>query len=238
MTQALIFRAPSAMTAPGSAPRLLHSLTNAGASRRFVASTAGVAAGAAVTSLADLAGSGVPLVKNSAITTSAPTLRTTGTLSYLEFDGVDDRMDSQTATPIHAQPVTAMVVGRFRVLPTTLTPILNLHTNPSGRHLGVNSTGFLTGQFPTTATSTIAVNTSWHVYTIVANGATSVIGLDELEYTGDLGTGSTASITLGRDGTGTGYGKIDIAELIMWPSALSLSQRQAERANLKAAYGI
>lgn len=237
MGQALILKAPSAMSAPGSAPRVVHSLVNGGASRRYLASVAGVAAGAAIISVPDLAGSGISLVK-AAGATAGPTMRASGRLSYMEFDGVDDRMDSQIAGPVLAQPITVLAVGRFRVTPVVTQPLFNMHTNAGGRQLAATSTGFLMGQFSTTITSTIPIDTDWHVFTLVANGASSVMGKGETEEIGNLGTASSASITLGRDGAGTGFGKIDIAELIVWPSALTLSQRQAERASLKAAHGI
>lgn len=237
MAQALILKAPSAMTAPGNAPRVVHSLVNGGASRRYLASAAGVVAGAAVTSVPDLAGSGVALVK-AAGATAGPTMRASGRLSYMEFDGVDDRMDSQTAGPVLTQPITVLAVGRFRQMPTVTQPLFNLHTNAGGRQLAATSTGYVMGQFSTSVTSTIPVDTNWHVFTLVANGASSVLGKDETEEISNLGTASSASITLGRDGAGTAYGKIDIAELIIWPAALTLSQRQAERASLKLAHGI
>ncbi|MCI9872642.1 hypothetical protein [Arthrobacter humicola] len=65
-----------------------------------------------------------------------------------------------------------------------------------------------------------------------------MLGMDGTAVTADLGASATGGLTMGRDIAGTGWSKIDLAEIVVWPSALTPTQRTDERANLKAAHGI
>lgn len=235
MVDALIIRTPGAMTSPGNAPQHVHPLLKSGAVRRFYAGASPIAVGAPMQTLADLQGSGYGLA--AATTGAAPTRQIDGGIHFVKFDGVDDRMDSVSGPALN-QPVTVMALGRFHAVAGTAQPLVNLHTSQGGRYVGMSSGGFLAGQFSTTVVSTTPVDFNWHIFTLVANGASSVIGLDNTETTGDMGTSGTAtSITIGRNGA-TGFSQIDLAEVIIWPTALTLAERQAERSNLAAAHGL
>lgn len=235
MVNALVLRAPTAMSAPGAAPRIVHPLLKSGAIRRYLASTSTVAAGSVAQTLTDLTGSGATL--SAATTGASPTMRESGAIRYLEFDGVNDRMDSSSG-PTNAQPLTLMVVGRFQGANKAAQILTNLHANAGGRAISRTSGGFIQAGFPTGVTTTIAADNNWHVFTMVANGASSLAAMDSTSQTADFGTGAAGGMTLGRNGDGVTFDTINIAEIIVWPTALTPTERAAEIANLKAAHGI
>jgi len=234
---ALIFRSDVAMTDPGDAPRVARNVVNPGALRRFLPDALPLEVGDLVTSIPDLAGSGVPLNAHAGNADNAPTLRRSDAITYMEFDGINDRLNSGSSSPVQNQPITVMVVGRFRSLAAAV-PIINLHTNASGRHIGVHGTGFITGAFGSSVVSTIPADTGWHVFTMIANGASSILAQDDVEQTVNLGTAASSSITLGRDTAGTGYAQINVGEILIFPTALTPGQRAAERESMRAFYRI
>lgn len=212
--------------------RHVRTLANPGADRYYSAAAASANPGETVAALDAHAGSAVAL---NAVGGS-PTFQQDGLVSYLSFDGVNDRMD---AVYSRNQPLTVLTVGRFPTLPALNTSVTNLFTTPSGRGIQVLGSA-VTAQFPTLKNApTLSVTAGqWFIAALAVNGATSEVAVDALYEVGNVGTGAAGGITVGRNAGGSGFTAMDIAEIIVWPAFLNHAQRTAERNAIKAFYGI
>lgn len=80
----------------------------------------------------------------------------------------------------------------------------------------------------------------WHLYRCLFNGASSEMSVDSgTAATGDPGAGNGGGVTLGSTAAGAaGFGPVDIAEILLYDSALSTANRQKVEAYLKQRWGI
>lgn len=221
MVKALVITAPGTITNPVG-PKFTPGLVNPGATR--------VTPDNAATTLASANG-GV-----------APTVTTDATYGKLiRFDGVDDAARVNPVPNPTPTASTVIMVARIRRAATTnqydtlcnLSGIAvasrDLTRWPDGTirlFLGVSLT-----------LSTVAVGTEVHVFTAVANGASSVVGVDGVEVTGNAGTNSISYAAFGDNRGGT-HAPIDILDAAFWPSALTAAQRADEVANLQQQHGL
>lgn len=230
---AIIFRSDVTLSAP-IGPRVVRKLANPAVVRYYSASAATVADDNGVLSLSSSGGDNFAL--NSASTSASPVLRTDGAIPHLHFDGVNDRMDASIG---RSQPMTLMVVARVPSAPEGNFNLGNLHTVPGGRGILITPARTVSAQFPSLVSTGISVaDGGWHIFTLVVNGTSSIVGVDDAEVTGDLGSGTAAGFTIGRDGAGTGFAEMDISEIIFWPSALNTVGRGWERDSIRKFYGI
>lgn len=231
---AVIYRSDVALSA-SAAPRVVRRLANRNVARYYSASRASGSDGSSVSELAISGGTADVWTAPSA--GSSPTLAVDRDLHmpYLSFDGVNDRMDAPASVD---QPLTALVIARFPVLPSVPTVAVNFHTQPGGRGIEVASDGSLSTLFPTKVALGTTVDTDWHVYTLQVNGSSGFVQIDGgARVTGNFGTGSAGGITVGRNATGTGFTQIDVAEVVVWANALNSIALNKEYRSIKAFYG-
>jgi hypothetical protein len=72
----------------------------------------------------------------------------------------------------------------------------------------------------------LASSTSWQVFSTLANGANSNARRNGSESViGNAGTNNATAFAVGVDSLGSNYGKLDCAEVLIFPSALSANDR-------------
>lgn len=138
------------------------------------------------------------------VSAARPLYQTDGSLHWLAFDGVDDRLGPVTyASPV-AQPCTLAIAMNRK--DTSSSVVIATGISSSNRHqisLNVNNRlGAFSGDRGMDSTYFLPVGK--HVITVKFNGANSELRLDgAVIATGDLGTGSSGGLTLSslRDGS-------------------------------------
>lgn len=154
--------------------------------------------------LNDRSGNGRNLIQATA--GSRPTLRNSGALWWLEFDGTDDFL--QTTTFTFAQPLTrinALSQTSWTSLDVIFDGTLNaMRLYQSGSTPNIVMRGSAVG--PGNTGATIGSN---RVVIEIINGASSSSQVDNgTPATGDVGTGDPGQITVGAAGNGAGSSNI------------------------------
>ena len=232
MAQSLIIKAPGTITTPTGEP-IKHQLINTPVAH-WVPSDAGVTLGQPVLTVPSRAGGGalyIPAGKG------APTLRSSGSDLYAEFDGVDDMLRAPDGL---ARPsFTVLVVARMHRMSghTTIwrgTPIPNSNNCDLSRW----PDGTLRYYSGALFTSTIQVDNGWHVFHVTMRGPGDfTIGIDKLEATGNAGTQTMFGSGFGQERDNLGTSQMDLAEFAIF-APLTTAQRNAEIDNLRAVHGI
>lgn len=169
--------------------------------------------------------------------TNGPTIRdavTPAAFRYLEFDASNDTLSRN----VTAMPYTIMVVCRVRTITGGVSSIMMAGNGASDRVVGVSSGGaFIANDGAALGSRTADQN--WHVVGITFNGATSAIQVDnQADETGNAGTNNTATLLRLAESSGGLFYPIDFAEIIIYSTPLSASERRSTAAALKATYGI
>lgn len=87
--------------------------------------------------------------------------------------------------------------------------------------------------------ATVGNWSNFNYYCIVWNGASSLIGVNGTETTGILGTGGyNTGVAIGAGGDGTNAITGDIAEVIIYDTALSIGNRGAANTYLASKYAL
>jgi hypothetical protein len=169
--------------------------------------------------------------------TNGPTIRDVtvpATFRYLEFDAVNDMLSRN----VTALPYTILVVCRVRTVTGGSSSIIMAGNGTSDRILGVSSTSTFIAN-DGTALGTRTADTGWHVLSVTFNGATSSMTVDnQADELGNAGTNNTATLLRLAESSGGVFFPIDIAEMIIYGTPLSASDRRSTAAALKATYGI
>lgn len=185
----------------------------------------GLSDGAAVASWPDSSASGWNLAQG--VAGNRPVYRTNvlNELPVVRFDGVDDFLTATITSD--AQPTTWFLVfkladsGRSVNLVHATQEILRQSSNAVRVFAGVNadSTGYT------------HVGAQWDYLTIVVNGASSVFRANGVTYTLSAGPGANATGTAlrigGHPSIGTRAVLGDIAEIVLYSTALSTTDRDA-----------
>jgi hypothetical protein len=152
-----------------------------------------------------------------------PTLESDGTIL---FNGVDQFL--KTAPFTLNQPTTVYFLGR-QVTRTSDAVIFDGNTSDS---LSLFQ-GTVDGRLNAFAGATITNNTSslnaYQIYSVVFNGASGVIQVDNLtQVAGDIGSANAGGFTLGRRGaTSTRFSNIQAKEILIYNVAHDANQRAA-----------
>jgi hypothetical protein len=215
-------------------PIVVNDLPVAGAVRRFVAKAVNQAIGTTVSAWADITGSGTSLVPASS---AAPTLATVAGVRSVRFDGATQGLQQNVAL---TNPHSVVLVMNIVVPQTTGI------TTPSGSFI---TAGTDLGQLQTSTTD-LYVNagtslkvgtglnvTGWRVIIISFNGASTVVNINGVEYTGNAGTLPRAVFSLGFQ-RGASWSNMAVAEAILYQSALDATQRAALVTQLRTDHGI
>lgn len=202
-----------------------------GYSFRFIPARSPLGADAPVASLTNEVSGGLALVQ--ATTAAQPILRRSGSDAWIDFDGVDDFLKVASFAP--AGPVTVALVAR--VQSTAFSTMVNL-TNSPGIDMQMVSQPLAgsakfdiranpTGRLGLSDTSKNPGDGNWHVLAGVFNGSTSITAFDGLSTAGAIGAGLANRLSFGdtnMGGLGGVQANYDVAEIVVWPSALTGAQ--------------
>lgn len=162
----------------------------------------------------------------------APAVIGNGKERYAAFDGVDDRVNANL--PLD-QPITVVCVAR---LPEQIAGKF-IFTGFGGVsfNLGANSqgTGWLFSN-GSTGTFNGTPDNDWHIFIMSLNGANSVLSVDGVEKTANVGTGPADRISIGS--SASAYFRTDLRRLAFIPGALEANDRAAIYTSLRDYYNI
>lgn len=189
-----------------------------------------LADGAAATAWKNRVSGGAAL----SVTSGSPTFRSVDGHQYITFDGVDDAM-SETGILL-AQPSTLIVVGRYRN--TTSGQYLIGPTQSGGNRNTLANNG---GKYNLYAgnpslTSTVSVDTVWHLFRAQFNGTSSINAVDTTVTAGQGGPESRRGIRIGQNEQATAFSAVDIAEVIIYNRVLTSDEVAAISAAMTGYY--
>ena len=141
-----------------------------------------------------------------------------------------------TAAGTITGPQTLAVVARYRAVPTANWPVAALSSTVTGAILR-RTDGLMNSYVTSVLNLNVNPSSDWHVFLATFNGTDSTIRIDDTEALGN--TGPSFNSTVLNTGHGdTGFAKIDVADILVWNRALTLTERNKIVTDLKAAYGI
>lgn len=232
--ETLITRYPVSFTDAAALPVLIPAAPSAGVdtySHRWIPARSDLAAGSSISVLPNEVKNGAGLAQGT--TARRPVLTRAGDEAWITFDGVDDALSVAFAAP---QPFSFAMVTRLRS--TTAKTLLRM-----GGALQVVSDPASTGDKYTVrggpANIGVAVNPAdgaWHLLAGVYSSASSLAYADGVSKAGDGGTLAATLLSFGDTTVGVGNTDYDIAEIIIWPTALTLSQLGQVRTAMRAAH--
>lgn len=155
----------------------------------------------------------------------------------VRFDGVDDFLRASFTL---VQPEHIFIVCRWRATSATTDHIIDAAATVFGGTLWQDS-GTTVKAYSGTATLTVAASgsDSWRQYAILFNGAGSETRVDGgTAVTGNLGALNMGGLTIGSGG-GSGVAQsaeADVAEILIFPTALSNDDRIAVEGYLRGRY--
>lgn len=150
----------------------------------------------------------------------------------VRFNGVNQRMDVA-----HPQPgvSTAIIVGRFASVVPGSSYMITGGSGPAW-NLYINGNGFF-GFFAGNAIqSSVAGDTSTHVFIVVRDGTNSVLSVDGVEVSGNSGNLVPTTLRLGA--TSSAYTPVDIEDITFLPYAAGSAERASLLAEAKAQHGL
>ncbi len=174
----------------------------------------------AVDTAYDSSGSGNHFTQATGIRQPIYHAATSTTPAYFDFDGSNDYL--RTATPTLTQPTVAFMVARFKAEYTAADTMMDggggANTFRVYRTAPRETVFYAGGNIFLDYTA----ESSWQLYTIVANAASSVFTIENITLAGS-GATNAAGITIGANGVGTPnqYAACQIAALAIYSRALS-----------------
>lgn len=158
-------------------------------------------------------------------------------LPVVRFDGVDDQL--KTGVFVLNQPATFFVVGAYRGVFNAAKNILTDGLSAAFANVISRDSATLVGCFAgTTAQDVTTTPQSFHVYSVIFNGASSEIRADGGTATvGNAGVNTAGGVSLGASATGGNTGDVDLGEVLAYAAAVSTTDRQAIEGYLKTKWG-
>lgn len=157
--------------------------------------------------------------------------------AVVRFDGVNDLLACTYGATL-TQPTTVMLVAKSAV---NEEAYLFDGSTSSNRHaVFFAPTTFRWSYYAgTTVNSSTGSDTSFHVIAAIFNGTGSTLRIDGVEVSSSTpGTGTMAGITLGSNQAETLPLEGDIAEVVVWNTALSLRDMKQMEAYLANRYAL
>ena len=191
----------------------------------------GLADGDAVTTWTDLSGNGNSPTQGTAA--RRPTYRTAihNGLPVVRFDGTDDSLGASFTLAV---PYTVFLVTIPRTLPANQYAIDGITQNTIGVQ-SLTTDLYAFGDAGFVRTGVLAVGAFFY-YTLIANGASSATYFNGgTEITGTEGA-ATGGIRLGSAANDTVFGNFDIAEVIVYNTALSAANRASVESYISEKY--
>ncbi len=160
----------------------------------------------------DQSGNSSDLVQ--ATPTNRPSYQTNeqNSLPIVRFDGNDNYMDY--ALPEAAQPNTIFVAGGY-VTTAHGDRIFSSTGADTKRHILYNVSSFYNIYAGVTVVGPTAA-TGFKVYSTLFNGASSYLRINTDETTGNVGAFPLDGFRLGASNAGSGFGELDIGEVILY----------------------
>lgn len=197
-----------------------------------------IASSGAVSQWNDKSGNGFHFVQPSAPNRPTTGVRSINGLNALDFTGSPVAM-LYANNLTQAQPVTIFSVTKSDVS-TYGAGTGQIFGNSGGGGIIVYCRGSEWSYYAGAEIHAGAIDVAVHTVSTIVNGASSALFVDGVStVTGDPGAGAWSAVKpfVGADGGGSGYFDGLIGELIFYPSALSVANRNAVEAYLKAKWG-
>ena len=196
----------------------------------------GLSDGATVTSWTDSSGNARHLT---GVGTTYETAEING-LAIVRFDGVDDQLSVAFTCN---QPHTRFYVAKYRSAFTAQESFADNHSSVgSGRAQMYRPASTTIGMYAAGGITTATTPQAYHVYGVVFNGASSLITIDgAAPVTGSTGTGAgtnTGGIRLGSNASPGEWADADVAEVIVYDTALGTTNRESVEDYLKSKYAL
>ncbi len=156
----------------------------------------------------------------------------------VRFDGTNDTLTGAFSSSV-STPYTLFAVATFRSSYTSQEAILDGGGDLNGylfRSVNNSSAYFNNSN---QIGSVAATTNNWNIYSVLVNGASSALRANNgTAATGTLAGTALLGLRLAERGGGVEFGDVDIAEVMVYNSALSTSDRQGLEAYLQGKYGI
>ncbi|MGP9034890.1 hypothetical protein ACT17S_17695 [Glutamicibacter mysorens] len=170
---------------------------------------------------------------------TAPKLATRNGNRVVRFNGTTDAIGMPFVT---STPVTFTMVVYLPVTAVSKFLLTTINSESTFAGLGIENTGGFAKYWGdgATVTSTNAMGAGWHIVTVVADGASSRIRLNDTTVTATETGGARPQtmINLGGSTHSTSRTQMDLAELIYWQQAPTSTEISAVHARLKAHYDL
>ncbi|PPG53422.1 hypothetical protein C5C41_06770 [Rathayibacter sp. AY1E9] len=160
-----------------------------------------------------------------------PLVKSTSGLRRVLFDGVDDKMDA----PIAAVPQAYSKVVLARYVTAAASKVLVGGTSGSN-NIASTSTSKVSMTNGTTLAHTATVDSGWHLYTAVSNGASSQIWVDDQIVGGAAGSSGQVELRLAANGGLTSYSNVEVCMVLVYPRSLTPSEVTAIKTYAQAVY--
>ncbi|KQQ22871.1 hypothetical protein ASF48_06965 [Rathayibacter sp. Leaf299] len=155
---------------------------------------------------------------------------TNGLKSFV-FDGTNGRMDAAIATV--PQAYTKLILARYV---TAAASKVLVGGSSGSNNIASTSTSKISMTNGTTLSHTATVDTAWHLFTAVSDGASSQIWVDDVTLGGAAGASGQIELRLAANGGLTSFANVKIAAVFVYPRSLTPSEVAAVRAYAKVAY--
>lgn len=171
---------------------------------------------------------GVAISLTQASESARPTVSTTPNGAAMVLFGGEQ---SLKATVTLAQPTEVLISARWNGAGEESPTLIDGATTNSMRLFKGHDVPTTVGEFTTGGAADInctVVDETWYVYDALFNGASSRLSINDGAVavdTGDAGTTNGGGLTLACAGSGTYFGKVDIAEVLVVSRALTPTER-------------
>jgi hypothetical protein len=169
------------------------------------------------------------------LTGSSPTYQTAELNALPVVDGVDDRLSAAFTL---AQPTTVFIVAQYHAARSANDTLFDGGPglmNSMRAYRVVTGISLYAGGTLEDVALAMDVQTSYHYYTAIFNGASSSLKADEgTADTGSPGTASPSGFTLASHGNVGEFGPVNVAEAFIFDSSLSAGDQTSMRDYLAA----
>ena len=171
-----------------------------------------------VSSWADKSGNGNTFSQGTGTNRPTTGTRTQNSLNVLDFDG-NDSMSMASFGGAEGQPNTLYVAGVFDLLTSNRYMVDGIDAGNREALLVTSSNFTALAPFPFLTHG--AADTNFHIFKIVFNGASTIIGVDGSDITGNAGAGAIDGLTIGSAYNNLSYMNGAIGEVVFCNAALS-----------------
>ena len=157
----------------------------------------------------------------------------------IQFDGVNEFMDTSAFAAAQSQPNTILFVAKLESLPAGFIYLVDGINGASEHLIGVHSTGSVWRIRAGNSLLGSSANTSLHVFVARFNTTLSTFHVDggAADISGDAGSNSLTGLTLGTSSSHSIFVNMSIAELKLYTKLLTDSEVNIKALELATKYG-